>query len=149
MIINGATMRFDILATEDPTLISELDKCIANSVGGIRSITAEVYAEELKKKATGNLSGSSFRPKPHRQELTPSQWEGQRAVGAVSNGAGQFASPQLPNGRDHAPRNQFGLGARQAAPAAAPEPIEVPSAESFQIPISKPPTAKLNAVKVA
>jgi hypothetical protein len=142
VFVNGAAMRFDILETSDATLIAELDKCIARGIGGVLSITAEQYAEELKKKADGNLSGFNSNSRPQRRELSAHQLGGLRAAGESGNANGQFAAPQQP---DRA-RNQHGLGAIRE-PAKMPDPIEVPTTESFAGMFSKPPTAKLKDMK--
>lgn len=142
VFINGAAMRFDILETNDAVLIAELDKCIARGIGGVLSITAEQYAEEAKKKAEGNSSGFNSNSKPQRRELSAHQLGGLRAAGANGNGSGQFAAPQQPERA----RNQHGLGPVRE-PAKMPDPIEVPTAESFAGVFTKPQTAKLKDMR--
>lgn len=142
VVINGTTMRFDLLETEDPVLIAELDKCVARGVGGVISITQEQFEEEVKKKASGLQSPSSWNSRRQRQELSANQLVALRAVGRDGDANGQFATPQV--GRDHKPRNGFGLG-RGNGPA--PDPIEVPTAETFAAVFAKPPTAKMSDVK--
>lgn len=131
----GHPLRFDVLETSDPMLVAELDKCVTRGVGGVVSISEEEYQEEIKKKELLRLSNSSSKP-PHRQELSALRLDARRVVEAVGNPApkiGQFAKPQVPpavqrNG--HEPM---------------PEPIEVPTPESFVI--KPPPTMKASATK--
>jgi hypothetical protein len=107
------------------------------------SISETQYQEEVKKKALASSSHDSLNPRRQRQELSANQLLGLRAVVGAGDANGQFAGPQL-GGRPHTPNNGFGLP-RNAGPA--PEPIEVPTAESFAAAFSKPPTAKINEVK--
>jgi hypothetical protein len=145
VIINGTTMRFDLLETEDSILISELDKCIERGVGGVVSITKEHYDDEVKKKGSGLSSPNSLKPLHQRQELSANQLAGLRAAGVVSSNAdGQFAAPQM--GRNHTPNNRFGLPNGKAQ---MPDPIEVPTADDFSAAFAKPPTAKMSEVKAA
>jgi hypothetical protein len=65
---NGGTARFTdigldtgILATTDPYIISELDKCAARSVGGVSKIDQALY-EELKKNNLARLQSQSSSP---------------------------------------------------------------------------------------
>lgn len=149
VIVNGTTMRFDLLETEDPILISELDKCIARGVGGVISITKEQYDDEVKKKESGLSSPDSLNKRHQRQELSANQFLSLRAAGAggnFGNANGQFAAPQVGMGREHTPRNNFGLP-RNGNPS--PDPIEVPSAADFAAAFAKPPTAKMSEVKAA
>ncbi len=82
VFVFGHPMRFDFLATEDPALISELNKCAAKGVGGVISITKEHYDEELKKKAEATFqNGSKLHPSlPHRQEILSPNLPDRRAV---------------------------------------------------------------------
>lgn len=138
--VSGHPLIFDFLETEDAALIAELDKCVMRGVGGVSSITPEQFAEEVKKKAHGNPSAGSLKPRQQRQELTAVQWDALRVAGdAVS--PGQFAKPQQP---DHRPHRRHGLPNPNVA---MPDPIEVPSVESFPEVSSKPPLAKLKAVQ--
>lgn len=142
VVINGTSMRFDILETADPILIRELDACIARGVGGVISISESQYQEEVKKKASGNPSHDSLNPRRQRQELSANQLLNLRAAVGVGNANGQFAQPQM--GRPHTPNNSFGLPRAQGP---APDPIEVPSAADFAAAFAKPPTAKMSEVK--
>lgn len=143
--VAGHPLVFDVLETEDAALIAELDKCVARGVGGVMTITQEQFEVEVKKKSNGQLSNGSLRPKQQRQELSAMQLAGLRAV----EGAGkvsQFARPQQPTANPH---NRHGLPVSGNAPGpipALPDPIEVPTPESFG-PISKPPTAKAKDVQ--
>jgi hypothetical protein len=145
VVILGNSMRFDILETADPILIVELDKCIARGVGGVISISEAQFQEELKKKKEGLLSPDSLNRPRMRQELSANHLLNLRAAGAggnFGNANGQFAQPQV--GRAHTPNNSFGLPRAQGP---APEPIEVPTAESFAASFTKPPTARMSEVK--
>lgn len=137
VFVLGHPMRFDILQTEDPTLIAELDKCVARGVGGVIAISPEEYAEESKKKEQSNLLNTNS--KPHqRQELSALRLDARRVVEAVGNPAprtGMFAKPQIPTD---------GHRLQQTAQP-MPEPIEVPTPESFVI--RQPPTAKASELK--
>lgn len=137
-------MRFDILETNDATLIAELDKCIARGIGGVLSITEEQYAEEAKKKAEQISSGFSSNNRPQRRELSAHQLGGLRAAGENGNTHGQFAAPQQPERA----RNQHGMGPIRE-PAKMPDPIEVPTNESFAGMFTKPPTAKMKDLRAA
>lgn len=137
LILSGAALRFDILETEDSHLIAELDKCIERQVGGILSITKQQYEEELKKKETGRLSGNSSNPLRRRQELSANLLAGVGVAAEAGRSNGQFAAPQLPNGREATPHNRSGLPKGNGP---APDPIDVPSAETF----IRPPTSKAN-----
>jgi hypothetical protein len=137
VFIAGHPMRFDILETEDPMLIAELDKCVARGIGGVIQITPEEYAEEVKKKEQWKLLNSSSKPQ-HRQEISALRLDARRVVEAVGNPSpkiGQFAKPQIPTD-----------GHRLASPPKEmPEPIEVPSPDSFVI--KPPPTMRASDVK--
>lgn len=147
VVINGNSMRFDLLETADPILIGELDNCIARGVGGVMSITEAQYQEEVKKKQLGNPSHDSLNPRRQREELSANHLLNLRAAGAVGNNAnGQFAQPQNGFGRSHTPNNGFGL---PKAGGPAPAPIEVPSAADFAAAFAKPPTARMSEVKSA
>lgn len=157
--VNGVPLKFDILETTDPALIAELDKCIAKGRGGVYSITVEKYAEELKKKGSGQPLQSDSTPRHSRQEL--SALHSQQVLAAVGRdqldqsrfGAGTFAKPQ---DREHRPHNAHGLpsvmgpsgaGSRVPPPHTGPmpDPIEVPA----EIKVFKPATAKMSEVMSA
>lgn len=124
--ILGAPFRFDILETSDNALITELDKCARQGIGGVSSITQEQYGEESKKKQDENLSANNSNPAQWRKELVAPHFQGPSAAG------GSFAKPQQPQVQ-HAP------------PVVAhelPDALSVPNPEQLKIP--KPPTAKLN-----
>jgi hypothetical protein len=139
VIINGVSMRFDILETADPILISELDKCIQRQIGGVVAITKEQFDEEVKKKANEKLSGNSSNPLRRRQELSSNLLAGVGAAAGAGRSNGQFATPQT--GRESNPHNRGGLP-KGVGPA--PDPIEVPSAGDFASSFDRPPTAKAN-----
>src|SRR4030095_9689667 len=103
VLIFGHPYRFDFLATEDTSLIHELDKCIAKQRGGVIAITQEEYDSELKKKATEQLLRDSSKPPHQRQEIrAPQLPQDRRAVEVVVNPGGRLngmlARPQI--GRD-------------------------------------------------
>lgn len=136
VFVAGHPYRFDILSTEDPILISELDKCVARHVGGVIAISKEEYEEEVKKKEQLNLLRNNSKPQ-QRQEISALRLDARRVVEAVSNPAprtGMFAKPQVP------PDHQSNGEKRQT-----PDPIEVPSPESFQV--RPPPVMKLSDIK--
>lgn len=123
--VNGFPLRFDIVETEDPTLIRELDNCVRNGMGGVVAITQEQYAEEVKKKELGILSNGSSNKPPWRTELSANQRLNAAVVG------GSFAKPQQPP--------QVAI---ERQPQQMPDKLSVPDASEFVI---KPPaTAKLN-----
>lgn len=132
--INGFPLRFDILSTEDPKLVAELDRCVARGAGGVMMISKEEYDETFKKKETETQYGSNS--KPHRQELKSSlqPLDARRVAEAVANPAnsrqGMFARAQ----RDSRPNP------RQEP---MPEPIQIPSVAQFAL----PPTARVNEAK--
>lgn len=145
--VAGVPLKFEVLSTEDPTMIAELDRCIHFGRGGIVSITAEQFEEESKKKQTGISSESGYKQQRQRQELSSLHTSRSLAVGADVRIGEAFASPQLNpfggpmEGRAHTPRNQFGLPGGPAGPTGGkpmPDPIELPTGADF-----KPPTAKL------
>lgn len=132
----GHPMRFDILETSDSMLIAELDKCVARGIGGVIAITEEQYKDEAQKKILSQQSSNNSKQPPHRQELSALRLDGRRVVEAVGNPApkiGQFAKPQVP------PQNQ------RNGHEPMPEPIEVPTPDSFVI--KPPPTMKLSSTK--
>ena len=143
VFVFGHPMRFDFLATEDPALISELNKCAAKGVGGVISITKEHYDEELKKKAEATFqNGSKLHPSlPHRQEILSPNLPDRRAVEAVANPGGSrngmFARPQMGDRQGWPPQNRQGSDARHGP---MPDPIQIPSPSQF----APPPTAKVN-----
>lgn len=134
--IRGAPIRFDILETDDPILIEELDNCIRGARGGIVSISEEQYAVELKKKENAKSSASSSSSQPWRKELSSPE-----ALRAAVHQGGSFARPQEPR-----PFNQFAMQQTpRLAPAEMPAPLAVPDASEF---VLKPaPTAKLKKPK--
>ena len=140
--VAGHPLIFDFMETEDAALISELDKCVARHVGGVVEISEAQFTEEVKKKENGNKSADSLRPKLQRTELQAVQWGAQHAAGVGVNG--QFAKPKFQ--REQRPHNRPGLpsGNSPNGSHAMPDPIEVPTAESFgEI---RPPTAKLKDI---
>lgn len=141
--INGTPLRFEVLATSDPMLITELDKCIRGQRGGVSAITQEEYEAAEKKKPTAISSESAFRQNRQRQELSALQVQEVAAGAGVARVGGMFARPQE---REHAPHNQNGLPGGATGPAGnkpTPDPIEIP--DRGKIVASKPPTAKLGA----
>lgn len=136
--VAGHPLVFDFLETEDAALIEELDKCIARHVGGVVSITEDQFREEVKKKENGSPSAASLRPKLQRTELQAIQWDVLRAAAGTGH-VSQFAKVQA----DRRPHARHGLP-NPMGPSATdkmPDPLEVPTAESFGD-IVRPPTAK-------
>ena len=111
--IFGQPYRFDLLATEDPVLIQELDKCVRKGIGGISALSESNYTEELKKKQDEKLLQSFSKPSQRRNELSALNLSpsASRAVGRLSSG-GTFAQRQRPEG-----------GIQSDRQAAMPEPI--------------------------
>jgi hypothetical protein len=134
----GQPFRFDFLATEDPAMIIELDKCIAKQRGGVIAISKEEYEVEAQKKTNEQLLRNASQP--HRQELKSSNLNlhpERRAAEAVVNPGGSrkgmFARQQM---------DRQGVAAhRQQEPM--PDPIQIPSTAQF----TTPPTAKLSEMK--
>jgi hypothetical protein len=129
--IFGQPFRFDVLATEDPQLIHELDKCIAKQRGGVIAITKEEHDVAVQKKITENLLRDSSKPPHQRHELKAVQLpQDRRAVEVVANPGGRrggmFARPQV--GRDGTVLN----GRHDATPM--PDPIQIPSPTQFITP---------------
>jgi hypothetical protein len=140
VFVMGHPMRFDLLETQDPTLIAELDKCVTRGIGGVMSIAPEEYSEEIKKKELWSQSNNSLKPQ-QRQELSALRLDARRVVEAVGNPAprvGMFAKPQVPT-EDRNRSNGNGQP--------MPEPIEVPTPESFVV--KQPPTMKMSEAKKA
>ena len=141
VIVNGVSMRFDILETQDPVLVAELNKCIARGVGGVVSISKEEFDEEVKKKASGMISGDSSKLHQRRQELSANQLGAARAAGGgFANPNGQFAAPQITAGREHTPFTRHGFPTNKGP---SPDPIEVPDSDSMLSTFSKPPTGRM------
>jgi hypothetical protein len=143
--VNGFPMRFDFLATEDPALVAELNKCVAKGVGGIVSITKEEYDLELSKKNAAT-SPEALRPHPslpHRQEIISPNLHGPRVAEVVANPGGSrngmFARPQVGDRQGWPPQNRVGNGS-DARHGPMPDPIQIPSPAQF----APPPTAKVN-----
>lgn len=128
ILVRGHPLKFDVLETSDSALISELENCIRRHQGGIVEITAEKYAEELKKKELEKQSGFNSKPRHQRQELSALQF-GNPGAAAAS----RFARPQVP-----------ALNPERAEVShPMPDPIEVPTASSFAL----PPTARVKDLK--
>lgn len=145
--INGAPLRFEVLATQDAGLIRELDNAIAGQRGGVVAITEDEFNEAQKKKPSGISSESVFKQNRQRQELSAPHL-GNLAAGEARVG-GMFAQRQ-DVGRPHTPHNQTGLRSSASGPAgnkASPDPIQVPDKARLVSP--KPPTAKLGALSGA
>ena len=141
--VRGTPLKFEILETQDPILIEELDKCIAFSRGGVMSITKEEFEEEAKKKPSGTTSESGYKQRQQRVELSSQLLNQNLVVDGGINVGGQFANPQ-DFGRPHTPKETFGLPNGAVGPAGGrpmPDPIEVPKPSDM-----KPPTAKLSEV---
>lgn len=117
----GQPLKFDILATQDTLLIAELDKCAARGVGGVMTLTEAQYNEEVKKKETGQSLLNSSNPSKRRQVLSALHLNVRPVAG------GQINLP--PTGSAVTGRH-------------IPEPIEVPSPQSFGL----PPLAKTSDV---
>lgn len=140
--IAGSPMKFDLLETADPLLISELNKCVTRGVGGIIEITETQYRDELKKKEQESNSRRSLNQPRGRQEL--SALHARRAAEARGKGSsflhnGMFAPPQ--NDRQpHSPVSGRPM----------PDPIEVPSPSVFSgVFLKKPPTAPASEIESA
>lgn len=118
-------MRFDFLPTEDPHLIAELENCVRRGVGGISEISKATFDEEVKKKEQEKLSGNNSKPSFKRTELSAIQLGNPGAAVGSS-----FARPQRPMAQ---PEVQHPM----------PDPIEVPTANSFAL----PPVAKMKDLK--
>lgn len=127
VFVLGHPMMFEFLETGDPTLIAELDNCVRRGVGGVREISAETYAEELKKKELEKRFGNNSKPQHRRTELS---FIG--SPGAAAHGS-SFTRRQQPE-VNHAP---------SVNGQPMPDPIEVPVASSFAL----PPTAKMKELK--
>lgn len=143
---NGAPVQFEVvdgtygvLATDNPGLIAELDKAIANHVGGVVSISADQHAE-AKKKLSLNPSllnlpreRESLGPIP-QSELSKLRSQGLAAVVGGVDAAGNV-QPSL-NPMIASPGR-----AQQQATSQKVDPIEVP--KQFSIPrVGKPSAAK-------
>jgi hypothetical protein len=131
ILVFGQPFRFDLLATEDQSLIHELDKCIAKQRGGVIAIEKDEHDSELKKKLTENLLRDNSKPPHQRQELKAHPLpQDRRAVEVVANPGGRrggmFARPQV--GRDGTVLN----GRHDASPM--PDPIQIPSPTQFITP---------------
>lgn len=149
--VQGTPLKFDILETADPVLIEELDKCVLKGRGGVFSITAEVYAEELKKKASGSSLPFGSTQKHSRQELSALLLNPRNVADGASglDFSGSVFANRQDVGRDHTPHNRFGLPGGVPGPSGMgangmPDPIEVPTPADLKP--SKPPTAKLSEV---
>ncbi len=145
VFIGGFPLKFEVLATEDSALITELDKCVTRGVGGVIALTKEQYDEAIKKKENETPSSLSSRPPRWRTELSALPSGAQRAVeAAVKNGAhggdgGQFAHPQI-GGR-------FERAVLPTSGRPVPDPIEVPSAEAFSgVFMKMPPVVKASEI---
>ena len=119
--IMGHPMKFDILATQDTLLITELDKCVKKGVGGVATMSEADYNEAVKKK---ELSGNS-----------PSSSNGQRRQVLSALHLQQNVQPV-------AGRQIKVLPGASQVTGRMPEPIEVPSPQSFGL----PPLAKTTDV---
>lgn len=62
--IMGKKMKFSLLETEDPALISSLRACASARIGGVVEITEVEYQERLKKKS---LKTQSQQPKQREE----------------------------------------------------------------------------------
>lgn len=127
ILIRGHPIRFDVMETSDAALISEFENCIRRHQGGIVEITADKYADEVKKKEQESLSGFNSKPQHQRQELSAHQF-GNPGAAAASRFA-RAQQPQQPQ-------------AQQVAHP-MPDPIEVPTAASFAL----PPVARVKDLK--
>lgn len=74
-LANGRKVIFDstdgvtgYTISADPGIITQLDNCIRNGIGGVRRATIQEYEEFSKKKLPTGLN----RPKQWREELSPS-----------------------------------------------------------------------------
>lgn len=139
--VKGAPLKFDLLQTQDPSLIEELDRCVSRGVGGVISITEAQYQEELKKKELESSSRHSSNQPRGRQELSaPSARHVAEAIDRTKSlvNGGMFAGPQ----RD---KNSSPVSGRPM-----PEPILVPSPNEFSGIFTKPPpTAKASEIESA
>jgi len=141
--VRGTPLKFEILETQDPILIEELDRCIAFNRGGVMSISQQEFEEEAKKKPSGTISESGYKQRQQRVELSSPLLSQNLVADAGINIGGQFARPQ-DVGRAHTPHESFGLPNGAAGPAGGrpmPDPIDVPKPADM-----KPPTAKLSEV---
>ena len=113
LYIMGHPMKFDIMATQDTLLIAELDKCVKKGIGGVTTISESQYQEEVKKKELGTNS--------------PSSSNGQRKQVLSALHLSQNVRPVAGRQINVQP------GASQVT-GRMPEPIEVPSPQSFGLP---------------
>jgi hypothetical protein len=134
--IGGHPFKFDVLETEDPTMIAQLDACISRQVGGIIAITQEQYAAEAQKKTNGIRYEPNFTPSPNLQRS--SELSTLRALRAAEAGVNRAPSA-------------FPLSANDSNVTGRPrpDPISVPSPNQFSGIFLKPVTAKASDVKAA
>jgi len=125
--IFGRPMRFDFIPVEDPGLIAELENCIRRNVGGVTEISKTQFDEEVKKKEQEKLFGNNSKPLHQRTELSAFQL-GNPGAAVASRFARQQQHVQQP-----APQIQHPM----------PDPIEVPTPASFNL----PPVAKMKDLK--
>lgn len=142
--VNGTPLKFEVLETQDPVLISELTKCIARGKGGVSEITKEQFDEAIKKKLHETKFESGYRQNRRRQELSP-QLQNRLLAAGGDGSMPNFAGPQF--GRESKPNNFFGLPTGATGPSGGrpmPDPIEIPTVDDL-----KPPTAKLSEIVAA
>ena len=133
--ISGHPFKFDILETEDPGLISQLDACVARHVGGVMAITKEQFEVEAQKKTSGIICESGPKQKPPTQRN--SELSTLHALHAAGASDRMRAQPSLVAGP-----NDSKVSGRPM-----PDPISVPSPNSFSGLFAKPKTAKASDVK--
>ncbi len=107
--------QFGLLATEDPAMISELEKAAKNHIGGVVKLTEQQYRDWTEKKKASLLSPSS--PSGDRESIGPiphQQLAAIRAAGAAAIGSNLISSP-----------NQAQQQARQQAVPALEVPTEI------------------------
>jgi hypothetical protein len=127
--INGAPVRFEVLRTEDQTMINELDACIARHMGGIVAITEEEFLVLDQKKTSETSYGSAFKQRQSSQQ-GPSGLRSRLAAATAE-------LPGLP-----VDPNALPVSGRPI-----PQPVQVPSPNKFSGIFIKPSTAKASDVK--
>lgn len=77
---------YGLLATEDPTLVSELNKAVKSHTGGVIALNEAEYNEwQAKKKASASSSQSQTRDREALSPIPFQQIQALRAAGAVAD----------------------------------------------------------------
>lgn len=116
LYLNGKAYRFDLMETEDQSLIRLLDSACARRIGGVTKLTEQQYLDKKKQKQSSLSSPKQYKREEIKQKVFQA---GQRFVSRKPN-ANVAASARVANTPAEA---ALAVGAKQDISAFIPKPV--------------------------